>query len=87
MSIDFGSRNSSVGIILVMNFVFFAVWVTTMFAAVNHPALTDVTNKLYGVFIGVNNALMLILNAEAKNGNGKSDSNPTKPETPASLTK
>lgn len=87
MSIDFGSRNSSVGIILVMNFVFFAVWVTTMFVAVNHPALADVTNKLYGVFIGVNNALMLILNAEAKNGNGKPETNPTKPETPASLTK
>jgi hypothetical protein len=86
MSIDFGNRNSAVGIILGLNLLFFLVWVVSLFLSVGHPILADATGKLYGVFIGVNNALMLILNSEAKNGNG-SQSNPTPPVVNPAQTK
>ena len=69
MSWNFGNRNSAIGIIVIMNFVYFAVWLVTMFISVNHPAINEISNKMFGVFIGVENALMLILNSEAKNGN------------------
>lgn len=81
MSIQFASRNSAIGIILALNLLFFTVWVVTLFMAVEHPALSDVTTKLYGVFMGVNNALMLVLNSEAKAPDPPSI--PTQPVEPA----
>lgn len=68
MSFNFGSRNSAIGIIVVMNFTYFAVWLVCLFLSIHHPAVETVATKMFGVFIGVENALMLILNAEAKNG-------------------
>ncbi len=78
MSLNFSSKNSAIGIILGLNLLFFTVWVVTLFLAVQHPALSDVTTKLYGVFMGVNNALMLVLNSEAK-----APETPTTPVNPA----
>ena len=79
MSWNFGNRNSAIGIIVVMNFTYFAVWLVTMFLSINHPAISEISSKMFGVFIGVENALMLILNSEAKSGNGQQPQNPTPP--------
>lgn len=66
MSLNFSTKNSAVGIILGMNIVFFTVWVVSMFLAVKNPAFQGIPGKLYDVFAGVNSALLLILNTEAK---------------------
>jgi len=87
MNLSLGNRNSAIGIILGMNLIFFAVWLVILLISVHNPQLNEATNKLYGVFQGVNSALMLILNSEAKNGNGAApplensqDGNPAKPK-------
>ena len=79
---NLATRNAATGILLSLNVLFFAVWIATLFLAGAHPNLTVAADKLYGVFMGVNNALMLILNTEAK----RDPANPTEPVDPASRT-
>ena len=78
--INFGTKNSAIGIILGMNIVFFSVWVISLFLGVTHPAFQSIPGKLYDVFAGVNSALLLILNTEAKQAPADQKSTPA-PET------
>ncbi len=66
MKIDIGHRSAAIVIILGLDVVFFATWLAVLIVGLHNTPLQEVATKVFGVFMGANNSLFLILNTEAR---------------------
>jgi hypothetical protein len=67
--LDLSKKNAAVSIIFTLNVVFYVSW----FATAIHPWTQPMSEKIWGLFMGSNTALFLILNTEAKKDAGIAD--------------
>ena len=74
MKLNLSTKNAAIAIVLGLDIVFLAVYI--IFAIRGVPS--GLADKLWGVFLGTNGALFLILNADAKSGSDKPQ-DPTQP--------
>lgn len=74
MKLDISHRSAAIVIILSLDVMFFLTWLGVMLLGMHNPPLQDVATKVFGVFMGANNSLFLILNTEARK-----EENPTPP--------
>lgn len=85
MKIDIGHRSAAIVIILGLDVLFFSTWLAVLLIALHDAPLQEVATKVFGVFMGANNSLFLILNTEARKDADKDagkdiPANPTQPQ-------
>lgn len=80
MKIDIGHRSAAIVIILSLDLIFFSTWLAVMLLGMHNAPLQDVATKVFGVFMGANNSLFLILNTEARNPNPPPPDGPAQPK-------